>query len=248
MVDVRPSGPDAASDMEMARDRRATSVSWPVAVDERLRLLAWLSAREWWEEQDEKGEAATLTRPSIPAATRVLQNLILSQPLTGVVHLGRQPTPEDLMAAAQVNASYDWRDREPWFGRPRERAYLKPKRILLQRKRGFQLPESAVSVARPSRFGNPWGIRHSSGQWFVGQHGGGEAGTFDDQAHAHAAAVGLYRSWLDGDPDLRSPELDRRRDRILEGLSSLRDKDLACYCPADLDCHADELLVRANPD
>ena len=31
-------------------------------------------------------------------------------------------------------------------------------------------------------------------------------------------------------------------------VSPLRGKNLACFCPLDVDCHADVLLELANPD
>ena len=63
----------------------------------------------------------------------------------------------------------------------------------------------------------------------------------------HAAASANFRIWLAGSrSDAHTDVADRRRERILDGLPSLRGKDLACTCPLDQACHGDYLLDRAN--
>ncbi|MGB8403480.1 MAG: DUF4326 domain-containing protein [Mycobacterium sp.] len=209
---------------------RATSVSWPVAVDERLRLLVRLAAHE--------GEQSG----RLPSATVVLQNLILGQPLTGVAHLGKKPTAELLKKVAEDNRSFSWLDREPFLGRPRKRSYAVPRPVVL--KRGVRLPKNAVSVARPSKFGNPWKVSPTEGKWRV--EGEFYAREFESRIGAHTAAVELYSRWLNGDPSLHSANLDQRRSQIEAALAGLQDKDLACYCPLDLPCHRDVLLKLVN--
>ncbi|WP_396908038.1 DUF4326 domain-containing protein [Mycolicibacterium sp.] len=216
--------------LAMAGDLRVTSVSWPVVVDERLRLLARLAAHE----SDSAG--------STPSASRVLQNLILNQRLIGVEHLGKKPSDEVLERAAEVNESVSWLDREPFYGRPRKRSYDVPQPVVF--KRGVRLPKNAVSVARPTRFGNPWKISHTHGVWRV--EGEGYTYDYESKIGAHTAAVDRYRRWLDDDPAISVGKLREQRDRILEGLTQLQGKDLACYCPLELPCHRDVLLLRAN--
>jgi len=209
---------------------RATSVSWPVAVDERLRLLVRLVAHEG----PQSGR--------LPSATLVLQNLILGQPLTGLAHLGQKPTPEQLKKVAEENKSFSWLDREPFLGRPRKRSYVVPRPVV--QKRGVRLPKNAVSVARPTRFGNPWKVSPAEGKWRV--EGEFFRRDFESRIGAHTAAVELYSRWLNGHQSLRSETLDHRRSQIEAGLAGLQDKDLACYCPLDLPCHRDVLLKLAN--
>lgn len=201
-----------------------------MAVDERLRLLVRLAAHE--------GEQAG----RLPSATVVLQNLILGQPLTGVAHLGEKPSAELLEKVDEDNQAFSWLDREPFLGRPRKRSYTVPHPVV--QKRGVRLPKNAVSVARPSKFGNPWKVSPTQGMWQV--EGEFHRQEFESRIGAHTAAVELYSRWLNGDPSLRSETLDRRRSQIESNLSQLQDKDLACYCPLDLPCHRDILLKLAN--
>lgn len=52
----------------------------------------------------------------------------------------------------------------------------------------------------------------------------------------------LWRNNWDG------PESESARKRILEGMPTLRGKNLACWCPVGSPCHADVLLRIANAD
>jgi len=91
-----------------------------------------------------------------------------------------------------------------------------PKRIQLKRVRGWRLPENAVSVARPSRWGNPL---------VIGKH-----------VETREEAVDGYRQQLEAmAPDERA-----------DFLEPLKGKDLACYCPIGAACHGDLLLEWAN--
>lgn len=116
-----------------------------------------------------------------------------------------------------------------------------PKRIQRRRVKGWRMPENAVYVGRPTKWGNPFK---------VGIHGNRQE------------CVDLYRRYLDGrisaedtawrnslydDPDFSgySPFLGK----ILvwaSNLETLRGKDLCCWCPLDQPCHADVLLEIAN--
>lgn len=101
---------------------------------------------------------------------------------------------------------------------------MKPTRIRLCRKKGWRLPANAVSVARPSLFGNP----------FTGPQ-----------------AVPLFAAWLAGTPASageRFTFLTERRAKLLERLPELRGKSLACWCGPDDWCHADVLLNLANAE
>ena len=101
-----------------------------------------------------------------------------------------------------------------------------PRRIQLKRTKGWRMPEGAVYVGRPSRWGNPyiaWPDRRPK------------------------AAVEAYRE------DLRQRmRLTTRQHETYDAaafarwLAPLRGRDLACWCPLDQPCHADVLLELAN--
>jgi len=92
----------------------------------------------------------------------------------------------------------------------------KPARIQRKRSKGWRMPDGAVYVGRPSRWGNPYKV---SG------------------ATTPLAACELYRDYLRRAPD---------QDELRLGMSQLRGRDLACWCPLDQPCHADVLLELAN--
>lgn len=92
-----------------------------------------------------------------------------------------------------------------------------PKRIQRQRTKGWRMPEGAVYVGRPSRWGNPWA-----------------ASVFGNQR-----AVDRFRAWLDGMARMHPTQYATL-------LDPLRGHDLACWCPLDQPCHGDTLLELAN--
>jgi len=104
---------------------------------------------------------------------------------------------------------------------------MMPKRIQLSRKKGWRLPPNTVTVARPTRWGNPF---------VIGEHG------------TRAQCVALYGKLIAGrhvsvgNPD----ELEATAAYVTGHVAELRGKDLACWCPLDEPCHADMLLRLAN--
>jgi hypothetical protein len=100
-----------------------------------------------------------------------------------------------------------------------------PKRIQRLRTAGWRMPEGAVYVGRPTRWGNPF---------IVGQ---AHRLNHDRPIENAAKAVELYE--LHTGP-MGSYEFDS------EDLERLRGKDLACWCQLDAPCHADVLLNAAN--
>ncbi|HEX9813282.1 MAG TPA: DUF4326 domain-containing protein [Burkholderiales bacterium] len=106
-----------------------------------------------------------------------------------------------------------------------------PRRIQRQRIKGWRMPANTIYVGRPSRWGNPFGVR-------CAMHG------TDDAACDHlilvatpALAVERYRQWA---RNWRHPS------KLLARLPELRGKNLACWCRLDQPCHADVLLELAN--
>lgn len=97
-----------------------------------------------------------------------------------------------------------------------------PKRIQRKRAKGWKMPEGAVYVGRPTKWGNPFPLAPT---WLEPRH----------------MAVDRYRFWLTG--VIRAPYgLPPQPQEIAQ----LRGKDLACWCPLDQPCHADILLELAN--
>ena len=96
-----------------------------------------------------------------------------------------------------------------------------PKRIQMSRQQPWRADNpDAVIVARPSKWGNPYTV----------------SGETD-----RAGAVALFEDML------------RRAPRGSDGATvyddirlALAGRDLACWCPLDVPCHADVLLELAN--
>lgn len=102
-------------------------------------------------------------------------------------------------------------------------------RVQRKRTKGYRLPSDTVSVCRPGKFGNPFTIKQYR-----------DAGVSGTDAELAALAVAAFRDWLcDG-------ETDEAKAEIINNLSSLRGKNLACFCSLDSPCHADVLLEYAN--
>ena len=101
-----------------------------------------------------------------------------------------------------------------------------PHRIQMTRDKPWRhLAPDAVIVAR-GKAGEPWGNPHPIDVPCPGCGG---------VRHTRDEAVRLYRVHLDAHPDL----VARARDE-------LAGRDLTCWCPLDVPCHADVLLEVAN--
>ncbi len=105
-----------------------------------------------------------------------------------------------------------------------------PIRVKLSRARGWRLPPNTVSVARPTKWGNPWKV----GLVACGCRSAGDCNHNTFRAATAQEAVDLYRCWI--------AIGSRRRNELAE----LRDKNLACWCKPGAPCHADVLLELAN--
>lgn len=122
-----------------------------------------------------------------------------------------------------------------------------PQRIQRKRTKGWRMPEGAVYVGRPTKFGNPFQVGHH-----YRRDGGGiprwgmhfiytEAleGYQDDSyttLHTADEAIEWFRWYTTTWGDKHCAEL----------RGELRGRDLACWCPLDQPCHADILLELAN--
>ena len=101
-----------------------------------------------------------------------------------------------------------------------------PERIQLRRAKGWRKPDGAVTVARPSSWGNPFRLD-------------AVVRTDDDVEVTldRDAMIALYRRWLAERPEL-----------VEKARAELAGRDLACWCPLDAACHADVLLRVAAGD
>lgn len=129
-----------------------------------------------------------------------------------------------------------------------------PVRIQRSRAKGSRLVSPnglpVVCVSRPGRWGNPFILttrRHCSQGWevadtrvIVDMDWGGEPmiiGVFDSREEASRCAVECFRTGLLSGALSISVE-DVRRE--------LRNKNLACWCPLEAECHGDILLEIAS--
>lgn len=95
-------------------------------------------------------------------------------------------------------------------------------RIQRKRTKGWRMPEGAVYVGRPTKWGNPWVV---------------------DPARATHPATNQYRDTAAECIRLYRHLLTWWEDEVQRDL---RGRDLACWCPLDQPCHADVLLEIAN--
>lgn len=91
----------------------------------------------------------------------------------------------------------------------------RPRRIQRSRAKGWRKPDGAIIVDRTSRWGNPYRV--------------------GIDATSNAEAVGMFRRYLAGRPDL-----------VNKIRQELRGHDLVCFCDLAQPCHADVLLALAN--
>jgi hypothetical protein len=114
-----------------------------------------------------------------------------------------------------------------------------PQRLRLSRAKGFRLPEGAISVARPSRWGNPFTVAKAEETGY----------RFNSDSNARSFVVHCFEDWIA--KGRRSPwwfeDGKDRYEYMSAHIRDLRSHDLACWCPLDgLPCHAQTLIDLAN--
>lgn len=101
-----------------------------------------------------------------------------------------------------------------------------PERIRLRRAKGWRKPDGAITVARPSVWGNPFRL------------GGTVRGDDDVEVTLDRdTMIALYRRWLAEHPEM-----------VEKARAELSGHDLACWCPLEDPCHADVLIRVAAGD
>lgn len=122
---------------------------------------------------------------------------------------------------------------------------MMPVRVQQRRTRGWRKPENTVSVARPSKFGNPFAIGHT----FKVVDSGGVITDYSQWRSVFirdsAEAVARYAEWVEGRIRIVSFHWRPTRADIRQHLAG---RNLMCFCPLDQPCHADVLLELANGD
>lgn len=115
-----------------------------------------------------------------------------------------------------------------------------PERIQRRRTRGWRMPEGAVYVGRPSRWGNPYAVGEIHDQtWVWDLPSWEEAETIDGETRiTPALAAEMYSAWF---TVMNNNAISQKYIR-----DELRGKDLVCWCPLSQPCHADVLLEWAN--
>lgn len=125
---------------------------------------------------------------------------------------------------------------------------MNPKRIQRKRAKGLKMPEGAVYVGRPTKWGNPFPSHAACAALHCISMRLDPA----DPLNVSEAAVDLYRRWITGGNvnELVAIFMDLPEDRppLSVVVRELRGKDLACWCGLDTPCHADVLLELANQD
>lgn len=105
---------------------------------------------------------------------------------------------------------------------------MTPQRVQQLRTKGWRKPPGAIAVHRNTRFGNPFRFEDVPGY----------TGSTEDRR----IVVALFERMLD-DPGERTAA-GYPDDEMLR--SALAGRDLMCWCPQGMPCHADVLIERAN--
>jgi hypothetical protein len=115
-----------------------------------------------------------------------------------------------------------------------------PERIQRKRSKGWTMPEGAIYVGRPGKWGNPFEVVKSTGRFLVFDRRTTEGylSAHEDKDAAHRQAV------VDWILDLKKHPLSLAVTGVM--ASELRGHDLACWCPVGTPCHADVILELVN--
>lgn len=122
-----------------------------------------------------------------------------------------------------------------------------PTRIQRRRTKGWRAPldtngRKPIYVGRPTLYGNPFQVAHVGKAWIVfvdAAEGvtGREVATVLDEREARQTAVDHFRAML------RTPGGSEQAEFFAHRLHG---RDLMCWCPIGMPCHADVLLRLAN--
>ena len=111
-----------------------------------------------------------------------------------------------------------------------------PKRIQRKRTKGWTMPEGAIYVGRPTKWGNPF--------YVMPRRVCPTCNTETSPGDSAEDVVRDYRHFLDYPENLHGHAMPTKE----EIRTELRGHDLACWCALDQPCHGDVLLEIANDD
>jgi hypothetical protein len=116
-----------------------------------------------------------------------------------------------------------------------------PVRIQLRRTKGWRMPPNTVSVARPSRWGNPFTVSRAMALGLATSPA--QAVRVCVDAHRCWLDTGFHRGWVPPEEWGWVPtDFDGLRARVFDSLDLLVGRNLACFCAPDAPCHGDTLL------
>ena len=118
-----------------------------------------------------------------------------------------------------------------------------PTRIQRRRTKGWRMPEGAVYVGRPTKWGNPYRVPFTY-RWAdtepcpypAPSREVAGAGEQIERCETLHHTVFWYEAWI----TRMAPALAQ------DAVAFLAGRDLACWCPLGQPCHADVLLKIAN--
>jgi hypothetical protein len=111
-----------------------------------------------------------------------------------------------------------------------------PIRIQRQRSRGWRKPIDAIVVTRPSVWGNPFPVASGAGELFPRA----------DSVRMYRELVLTGETWFHDHRFTRHESGPLRVPTVEQIRNALAGRDLVCWCPLDVECHADFLLQTAN--
>ncbi len=113
-------------------------------------------------------------------------------------------------------------------------------RVQRRRTKGSRLPERAICVSRPSVWGNPWTTVDAAftGAPVPNRRAWAATRFRDEWSTILLRTDNSIRARLGYDADVPLLTIIR---------AELGGRTLACWCPPEAPCHADCLLVLANP-
>lgn len=137
--------------------------------------------------------------------------------------------PEDIAhALSQGHADPTGKPCTCWCSRP-------PQRIQRRRTAGWRMPEGAVYVGRPTKWGSPYTLDLYRDDY-----------PHHDEQGLRRMATSDFRGMTEGKWTGPDPEQPCTYPSTADVVASLAGRDLVCWCPLDQPCHADVLLEFAN--
>jgi hypothetical protein len=113
-----------------------------------------------------------------------------------------------------------------------------PERIQRKRTKGWKMPDGAIYVGRPTKWGNPYHVGGNYADDDLDEDGKEVIGQSWDNI-SKETAIKFYE-------DAIANHYPAVKITMAEIILELRGHDLACWCPLDQPCHADVLLRLAN--